>query len=163
MAYDFNADEIFEVAVKIEENGAAFYRKASSLQEDPANREFLEKLAGMEDGHQAAFQSMRKKISDMEKQSTVFDPQEELPRYLAAMADSHGGEGSPVIADSLTGEETMEQIIRTAIGLEKESILFYLGLKDLVPENMGKEKIDDIIKEERRHIIQLDGFLKRIP
>lgn len=33
MGYDFNAEEIFEMAVQIEKNGAAFYRKAASLQE----------------------------------------------------------------------------------------------------------------------------------
>ncbi len=27
MSYDFNADEIFEMAEQIEKNGAAFYRK----------------------------------------------------------------------------------------------------------------------------------------
>ncbi|NIP32685.1 hypothetical protein GWO25_02155, partial [Candidatus Saccharibacteria bacterium] len=32
MAAVFNADEIFEMAIRIENNGAAFYRKAASLQ-----------------------------------------------------------------------------------------------------------------------------------
>lgn len=160
-AYDFNAEEVFEMAVQIEKNGAAFYRKAASLQKDRANRDFLEKLAHMEDKHKAGFEEMKKTLSDKEKAQTVFDPQDELTLYLKAMADAHGGEGNPDVADQLTGDETMEQIIETAIDLEKESILFYLGLKDIVPPELGREKIDAIITEERHHIAQLTGFLRK--
>ncbi|MBU1195303.1 MAG: hypothetical protein KKE62_15610 [Proteobacteria bacterium] len=34
MTYDFNAAEAFEMAIQIEKNGAAFYRKAASLQKE---------------------------------------------------------------------------------------------------------------------------------
>ncbi len=51
--------------------------------------------------------------------------------------------------NQLTGDETMVQVIDTAIGLEKESILFYLGLKDIVPPKLGRVKIDEIIEEEK--------------
>jgi rubrerythrin len=49
MAIVFNADEIFEMAIRIENNGAAFYRKAAGLQSDTKNHKFLESLAKMED------------------------------------------------------------------------------------------------------------------
>lgn len=162
MAYDFNVNEIFEMAIQIEANAANFYRKAATLQQDPDNKAFLENLARMEDKHKATFESMQKEISDGEKQGTVFDPADEMSMYLKAMADSHGGEGDPDIVDSFTGEEPIEEIITTAIGLEKESILFYLGLKDLVPAKYGHDKLDHIIKEEKLHIAQLNGFLKKI-
>jgi hypothetical protein len=71
---------------------------------------------------------------------------------LASLADSIGGEGSPSAADALTGSEPLEEIINTAIGLEKDSILFYLGLKDMVPEKHGGGRIDDINKKERRNL-----------
>jgi rubrerythrin len=162
MAYDFNVNEVFEMAIQIEANGANFYRKAADLQQDPDNKAFLEKLARMEDKHKATFEAMRKDISEGEKQQTVFDPANELSMYLKAMADNHGGEGNPDVVESFTGEEPIEEIINTAIGLEKESILFYLGLKDLVPAKYGHEKLDNIIKEEKLHIAQLTGFLKKI-
>jgi len=44
------------MAVKIEANGAALYRKASQLQKDKTDKEFLETLAKMEDRHQAVFE-----------------------------------------------------------------------------------------------------------
>jgi rubrerythrin len=162
MVYDFSADEVFEMAIRIEENGAAFYRKAAGLQSDASNREFLKKLATMEDHHRLTFVEMRKSLADREKTETVFDPEGELSLYLASMADRHGGEGSPVAADALTGEEKMDEIITTAIGLEKESILFYVGFRDMVPLEYGKDKIDEIIREEQRHIVQLNAFLGRL-
>lgn len=161
MAYDFNADEAFEMAIQIEKNGAAFYRKAASLQNDEVNIKFLEKIALMEDRHQAGFEEMRRILSDMEKTQTVFDPKDEMVLYLKSMADAHGGEGNPDVTDQLTGDESMAQIIETAISLEKESILFYVGLKDMVPPKLGREKIDDIIDEEKKHVAQLSGFLKK--
>jgi hypothetical protein len=115
----------------------------------------------MEDRHQAGFEEMKTALSDMEQAQTVFDPEEELSLYLKAMADAHGGEGNPDVTAQLTGDESMAQIIETAIGLEKESILFYVGLKDMVPPNLGQEKIDEIIKEEKKHVAQLTGFLKK--
>ncbi len=50
---------------------------------------------------------------------------------------------------------------KPAIGLEKESILFYLGLKDMVPPKYGQEKLDQIIHEEQRHVTQLSAFRKK--
>ena len=35
---------------------------------------------------------------------------------------------------------------------EKHSIVFYLGLKDFVPDQLGKNKLDIIIKAEKGHI-----------
>jgi len=162
MSYDFNADEIFEMAIRIEENGAKFYRKASKNQSDKLNREMLEKLAVMEDHHKLTFEKLKKTLSDAEKIETVFDPNNESLQYLAAMVDSHGGEGSPDAADALTGEESIKEIINIAIDLEKESILFYIGFKDFVPPKYGQDKLDKIINEERRHIIQLNSFRDKL-
>jgi len=161
MAYDYNAAEAFEMAIQIEKNGAAFYRKAAALQKNEEDKKFLETIAKMEDRHQGGFEEMKAALSDTDKTETVFDPNEELSLYLKAMADAHGGEGNPEAAAQLTGEESMTEIIKTAIGLEKESILFYIGLKDMVPPKMGREKIDEIIQEEQKHISQLTGFLKK--
>ena len=137
MAYDLNADEIFEMAVRIEANGARFYRKAAGFQSDSSNRKMLEKQAVMEDHHQNVFAEMRKGLSEDDKIKTVFDPHNEASQYLAAMADAHGGEGSPAAADALTGKESLAEIIDIAVGLEKESILFYIGLKDMIPPKYG--------------------------
>ena len=162
MAIVFNADEIFEMAIRIENNGAAFYRKAAGLQSDTKNQKFLESLANMEDQHQKTFTELRTTLTEKEKTPKVFDPHDEVSRYLGAMADTMGGEGSPSVADSLTGDETLEDILRTAVGLEKDAILFYLGIKDLIPSQSGQDRIDEIIRQERRHVAQLSNLLEKL-
>ena len=158
----FNADEVLEMAIRIEENGAAFYQKAASLKSDMETKKFLEKLAAIENGHKKILTEMRKTLTDEEKSEKVFDPHNELSLYLASMADTLGGEGSPSAADSLTGKETLEEIKKTAIDLEKDSILFYIGLKDMVPKKSGQDRIEEVISEERKHVAQLKGILNKM-
>ena len=88
MSYDFNADDIFEMAEQMERNGATFYRKAAEGDIDPANKEFLLGLAEMEVAHEKTFKAMRTELAAQEKAATVFDPQGEAALYLRALADT---------------------------------------------------------------------------
>jgi rubrerythrin len=162
MVLGFNADEVFEMAIRAEQNGAAFYRRAAELNAGKSTVEFLEKLAAIEDAHEKVFAHMRKDLSGREKGQTVYDRYDDGALYLAATADTHGGEGSPSVADTLTGEETMEQILQIAIELEQKSILFYVGLRDLVPENLGRDRVDTIIEEEKGHVAALMREMERV-
>ena len=65
-------------------------------------------------------------------------------------------------SEKLTGKETLKQILKIAIGLEKDSIVFYYGMQEMVPEHLGKDKIGVIIQEEMRHIADLSETLKAI-
>lgn len=162
MGIKFNASEVLEMAIEVEKNGAAFYRKAADSKKNMKEVDFLKKLAAMEDDHAKTFATMKKGLTAEEKADTAYDPMGETALYLEAMADSHGGEGNPPAADKLTGRESLADILNIAIGLEKKSILFYLGLRDLVPERLGRGKIDAIINEERSHIAVLAKELKAI-
>ena len=72
--------------------------------------------------------------------------------YLRAMADGHVFNVREDPSDKLTGNETMAEIIKLALGCEKDSIVFYLGLRDMVPAREGKDKVDAVIREEMGHI-----------
>jgi rubrerythrin len=158
----YSAGEILDMAVRIEQNGAAFYRRAAELQADDAKTDFLLKLADMEDQHEQMFLAMRGDLSAREKTQTAMDPYEQASLYLIALADTHGGEGSPSVAEKLTGQESMMEILTTARDLEKESILFYVGMLDLVPEELGKQRIQRIIDEEKSHVVTLTQELGRL-
>ena len=155
MSLQFNADEIFAVAVKIEENGIAFYSRARQLQPTAPHAGLLESLVKMEEGHKRTFEEMRRTVPEEFKAEKSYDPFDETALYLGAMADAHGGEGSPSAAEKLPGRETLNEIIDIALELEEKSILYYLGLRDLVPERLGRDKIDFIIGEEKKHVAQL--------
>lgn len=162
MSVRFNAEEVLNMGIKIEENGAAFYRKAASLQSSQDNRRFLENLASMEDEHKRIFTQMKDSVSPDEQAEQAYDPYDETALYLDAMADAHGGEGTPAVTAKLTGEETMKDIVLTALDLEKKSILYYVGMKERVPARLGKDKIDAVIAEERSHVAQLRDVLTKL-
>jgi rubrerythrin len=146
MSYDFNADDVFEMAEQIERNGAAFYRQAADSVSDPDAKQFLSDLASMEDDHEKTFSEMRRKLTEKEKAKTVFDPQNEAAAYLKALADTR------IFFEKKIDTSSMQAILKAAILAEKDSIVFYLGMKDLVPEELGQSYLDSIIKEEMSHI-----------
>ena len=159
MAITFNADEIFEMATRIESNGAAYYRRTAEVAKDPKTRDVLASLAVMEDDHLRRFAAMRSQLGQSKKQSSVFDPEGDAAKYLQAMADSRVFDVRVDPAKLVTGQESPQQILKTAIGLEKDSIVFYLGMRDLVPNSAGKEDIEAIIREEMAHITTLSKRL----
>jgi rubrerythrin len=162
MSISFNADEVFEMAEEIERNGAKFYRKAASNAADPAVAKMLNDMAVMEDGHLAAFAIMRTQLSGSQAEQITFDPDGEAAMYLQSMADFHGFEGKVSIDEELTGNETPEQILNIAITAEKESVAFYAGIRDLVSEKAGKDKVDDVIREEMQHVVMLTKCLMEL-
>ncbi len=156
MASEFNADDILGIAVKIEKNGAEFYRQASEKVEKEENKQFLLDLAVMEDEHEATFLKMQTKLKEKEKMPATFDPYDENALYLKALADTR------VFFKKEEPADNFYDILVSAVQAEKDSIVFYLGMKGIVPEKLGKSSVDDIIKEEMKHIRLLAGKLARL-
>ena len=146
MSYDFNADDVFEMAEQMERNGGKFYRTAADSAQDADNKEFLLELAAMEDAHEKTFKAMRAELSGQEKTSTVFDPGGEAALYLRALADTR------VFFEKEIDVTSMKQILKSAIEAEKDAIVFYLGMQEAVPENLGRARLNHIIKEEMGHV-----------
>lgn len=159
MAINFSVDEIFEMAEEIERRAAHFYRQASKNASDKKVKQMFLDFANMEDGHLFIFKRMRSELTEAEKELTTFDPDNESTMYLDAMARSHGTEGRKSRTEDLNGNETVEEIFKIAINAENNSVTFYTGLKDLVPSNMGRDKVDAIIKEEMLHLARLNQYL----
>ena len=156
----FNADELFLIAVQIEKNGAAFYRAAAD--NNASGRELLLDLAAMEDRHEALFEQMRATFLDASSNGPAFDPEGEAAAYLSTIAGTHVFDKRKEPKNLLKGSESFEEILRIAIGLEKDSIVYYVGLKDLVPTQPDRGQLDEIIREEMRHIILLNKVLSKL-
>ena len=146
MTYDFTADDVFDMAEQLERKGAQFYRNAAENAGDSEAKEFLIRLAEMEDAHEKTFAFLRSNLSEKAKAATVFDPEHESALYLRALADTK------VFFEKEIDLSSMRAILKAANLAEKDSIVFYLGMKDLVPDKLGKDKLDKIIKEEMGHI-----------
>lgn len=161
----FNADEIFEIAEKVEVNGEKFYRRAAENTNAAESSGILLDLAEAEVQHQKTFAAMR---ADLQKEGLVltidptFDPEGEAGLYLQAIADGHIFDTRVSPADALTGEETIEDIFQMALGREKDAVIFYVGMRDMVSEKLGKDKIDGIIKEEMDHVTIISREIRKL-
>lgn len=161
MVFTFTAEEIFEMAEEIERNGAAFYREAAAISSDNDTKQLLSDMAVAEEGHLKIFQHMREGLAAQEDTAKI-DSERRSSMYLQTMADARGWEGRLSPTQELTGNETAGDIIEIALNSEKESVVFYFGLKDLVSTSAGKEKVENIIIEELGHISALLKKLKSL-
>ena len=157
MGITLNADEIFEIAEQIEINGAKFYRAAAK--KFSAARQMLNSLASDEDEHLKTFQAMRAQLTSREQQPDVFDSDGQAQMYLQAMADGHIFDLKADPADKLAGTQNAEDVLKVALGIERDSIAYYVGLREYVPVRAGRDKVEDIIKQEMKHIAILNGKL----
>ncbi len=154
MAQIYDAGEIFEMAVQMEVNGAEFYRKAAEGVSDSSNKELLLNLAEMEVVHREIFTALQKELSaDL---SDYFDPTGEAVKYIRAIADTK------IFFERKIDTTTIEGILKEAIQAEKDSTIFYLGMKDMVPSEEGKAKIESIIAEEMGHVRILSELLVEV-
>jgi len=156
MAFVFNADEIFEMAGQIERNSAAFYRLAAK--QFPAQQRLLTIIAEQEDGHCATFSALRRQLASKAKEATAYDPGQEAEDYLRAMADRRVVDVQRGPRNVFKGGESFADILGIAVGMEKDSIVFYVGMQDMVPPDLGRDKLDLIINEEKKHIVFLNRF-----
>jgi rubrerythrin len=108
------------------------------------------------------FSDKRAELTGPDTEMLTYDPDDQGALYLQAMADAHGTEGRISVAQPLTGKESLEEIIEIALKSEKNSICFYLGIKDLVPSDSSKEQVSKIIKEEMGHIVVLQKKLSTL-
>ncbi len=160
MSVEFNAFEAFQIAEQIERNGARFYRKAAELFEDSQIRGMFLDFAIWETGHEEVFANMRKQLSEQGPNQRTFKP-EEAPFEPKAMAGLAVFGIRPEPSDELSGKESITDVLKMAIAKEKDSIVYYTGLKGFVPAQAGNDKIDDVIKEEFRHIRILSQSLEQ--
>jgi len=156
----FNIDEVFEIAVQIERNGARFYRRAAELEYDGARKDVLVGLAEMEVEHEQTFAQLRAEI--VSERGGVIDLDDHTGAHLRAFADGKIFDFSKDPAAWLTGRETLEQVLDKAITLEKDSAIFYLVLKDAMPRSWGRDRIDPIVDEEMSHIRLLTEEKRRL-
>ncbi len=162
MSITFNSDEIFEIAEQIERNGAAFYRRAAGLFSDTSVNDKLLNLAAMEDQHEKIFAAMRSELFSGDSFKTTFDPDNQAALYLQAVADGKVFDLKKDPSAFLSEGIAVEEVLERAVEVEKESVVFYTGMKELIPENLGKDKINLIIKEEIGHITDLRAQLEEL-
>jgi rubrerythrin len=158
MSQDFNADQVFGIGVEIERNGKEFYIAASKAAAGASIKKTLLELAQWEAEHVAIFTNLRKGLPKLAKDDT-WDPNNEMALYLKASADNHVFVKNIDPKDLVKKCESAKDVMDIAMGLEKDSVVYYSAMKAVVPENQGRGEIETIIGEELKHIALISKIL----
>ena len=161
MSPSLSFGEALAAAVKVEEAGIEFYKAAAQNSVDPSSAALFTKLAGFEEQHKGYFLELARRLENKESLFSA-DPKAEFAAGLAEMAAVGVFNAKKEISDFFTGRETPKQVIKAALGMEKDSIVFYLGLEDAMANPEEAKHISEIIREEMRHLKVLADLLKQI-
>jgi rubrerythrin len=152
----FTAAEALEMAMNIERNGEVFYNAAATKSDDTEIKELFEDLASQEQIHYKIFQKMLGGVG-----SAPALPAEEYDQYQAYMQAAldnalfTGEDKALALAKKATDRETA---LRAALGFEKDTMLFFYDLREMVAE-ADKAAISRVISEERKHVRRLASLL----
>lgn len=151
----FNAVDILKIAETIERDGSKFYREASKLFPDDEIAILFTKLAEWEVQHEKIFAGMREKIK---QHNPKLGPGTDEYKAVAALS-TFSFWSEPY--RQFSGIDTKQDVIRQALQKEKDTIVFYVGLKDFVAEIEDQDIINEVIREELKHIAILTDVLRK--
>ncbi|TFG37796.1 MAG: hypothetical protein E4H39_01510 [Syntrophobacterales bacterium] len=156
MGSQFEASDIFEIAMRIEENGSSFYRFAVQIAKDEQTKELFINLAEEEDKHKATFKNL---LSKIETRSPPESYPGEYGAYLHEYADNNLIFKKEMMDEELAKIKNTMTALNFAIRRELDSILYYHEMKGFVAKG-DHAAIDNIINEERKHFQMLSDMKK---
>ncbi len=153
----FQASDIVEIAVRIEENGANFYLFAEQLAKQEEAKKLFAGLAEAERAHKRIFEGI---FAKMEKSAPPESYEGEYAAYLRSYVDNNIIFTKEVMDKELAKVKDTLAAFDFAIKRELDSILYYHEIKRLVPASQHAT-IEQIIEEERKHFSLLTDMKKR--
>ncbi|MDZ7372709.1 MAG: ferritin family protein [candidate division KSB1 bacterium] len=145
-------NEVIEVAVQIEREGKEFFEAVAEAAKSEEVRSVFQWLATEETRHMRVFEEMRD-ASDRLVLAGPYD-WEEAGRYLKAMAEERVFPGLKEADRLARGLTDLSQVFRFALQIEKDNILYFHELRDLVSEG-DRSTLNQLIAEEKSHIRRL--------
>ena len=150
----FTARDMLATAIEIERSGFAFY---SALAGAGKATFTFQHLADQERLHETMFKRILDSLGEAPAAESYTG---DLALYIKALASGR------VFTNTDQARETAAKLapveaVHMAIGIEKDSILFYGEMRGLVRRE-DRPVVDRITGEERGHVLQLSGLLTQM-
>ncbi len=158
MTITFSASELINIAIGIERRGIAFYDTMARSTENAEARDIFQCLADMERTHVRIFQGM---LGEADKYQPPESYAGEYAAYLQALVDSAVFTDDSITSEMATRASSDIEAMELAIGAEKDSILFYYEMKEIMPQR-AQPTVNKIITEEKSHLRQLSELKKKL-
>ncbi len=154
----FRASDILEMAVRIEQRGAAFYEACLDSGLDPAQREVFAFLADQEHRHQAVFSKMK---SGVPEESVPESYRGELQSYVDSFVRDRVFDDPAAAKEKASALASSGEAVDWALDFERRSIEFYRGMEGVLRPSES-ETLAEIIEEEKDHIRRLEGLRRKM-
>ena len=150
----FAGSEIVELGIQIEKNGRDFYNALVKQTKNQEAKRTFKYLAEEEKKHIEVFSKI---LDSVHK----YEPPESYPgeyfAYMNALARDYiftqKDKGEQIAKKTKNDREAIDWGIR----FEKDSILFYQGMKKVIPE-YDHRVVDELIAQEQSHLQQLSDL-----
>ncbi|GER94268.1 hypothetical protein A45J_2028 [hot springs metagenome] len=148
----FSIREVVSQAIQTEKLGYQFYTSMAEKfkKDNEGMNKLFTTLAEKELIHEKTFSDLLPMIGDAEPEGW-----EDISQYMRAIVESEFFLGKNKSLPSMENIKTVKDAVDFAIGFEKETLLYFYGIKDAVKE---KEIVEEIINEEKSHIRWLISF-----
>jgi len=151
----FSANEILDLAIKLEKNGELVYRDAIEKVSNPELIRLLEWMADEEVKHANWFAELKLKLD--QKSANPF--MEKMSREL--FDDLLGDKNFSLKDVDFYSVSDIDDLIAIFIEFEKDSVRFYQVLEPFIGDPVSLESLKKIIDEENCHIERLQELMGR--
>ena len=145
----FSILEIIDIAIQLEKNGEAVYRRAAKQVADAELKKMLSWFADEEIRHADFFSSLKRGVEeDADEHFNEEMSRELIDRFVKEQMFSLKGVDFTEIDD-------LDELLHIFIEFEEDTLLFFEMLQPFVTNPNDAKKMDQIINEEKSHIKQL--------
>ena len=137
--------DLFEIAIKLEQDGAAFYLNLAKHAPNEDFASLFKRLAEDEKKHESYFRALKEKSPLLSVDSSVM----ETARDVFKSFDP----------ERFEPEEDQIPLYREALAIEQRSIDLYKSQLNELEFEAEKEAIKNIIAEEERHYLVMEELL----
>ena len=142
----FTAQEILDIAIRLEKNGEKTYRDARLHISGDALKTLLAWIAQEEHNHARWFTELKNRLTQGEDHHLMA----ELSRAL--VEDVVQGQAFSLQEVDFETIDSPDKMLRTFIGFEDDTIAFYEVLKTFIDETAIATQLEQIILEEKKHM-----------
>ncbi len=148
----FNEVEAAKIAQQMEHDGLAFYRAFAETTGDPAVRRVFEQIAQDEVDHLKAFQALEEALQAERREAGGYADDPDLQAYVGRLLDMQVFADERDVAALGRRTETDYEALAVAMRAERDAIVFYQEMLDLVASDTARETFQWILEQEREHL-----------
>ncbi|MBF0343693.1 MAG: ferritin family protein [Nitrospirae bacterium] len=150
--------EIIELAIRTEKLGFSYYNElAQKFRKNEEIHILFNNLADNEAKHAAKFTKLKESLDQSQLENW-----EEASEYMRAYVESAFFMGANKAVPHMQNISDSTAALGLAIAFEKETLLYFYGMADAVAQDKNRHIVDEIIKEEKSHIVLLSALKEKL-